>query len=121
MTDTLTTDTVAYEPFFIDGNGNEVHIDDMVIWTVGTGTRSGRVLEIIYKIIDGESACMVKVKGRQQHIAPKSLTLIDTETLEGKLRYLVAVSDGRIDGSAIEATAAEIEAMFAPEGEQDEG
>ena len=120
MTDTITTDTVSYEPFFIDGNGNEVHIDDMVIWTAGSSVRSGRVLEIIFKLIDGESACMVKVKGRQSHVAPNNLTLIDSGTLEGKLRYLVAVSDGRIDGSAIEATAAEIEAMFAPEGEQDE-
>ena len=118
MTDNATAET-DFSPYFIDGNGNEVHINDMVLWTVGTGVKSGRVLEIIYKLIDGSSSCMVKVKGRQQNIDPKNLTLINTDTLEGKLRYLVASSDGRIDGRAIEATAAEIEDMFA--GGQDEG
>ena len=103
--------TTDYEPFFLDSEGNETHIGDLVSWSLGEQTRFGCVLEITYKTVDNALVCKVKVKGRQQAIGSELLTLVDTDTLEGKLRCLVAACDGRVNDSLVSATAAEIEAM----------
>lgn len=116
--------TTEYKPYFLDSNGSEVHIGDMVSWPTTNGatvrTKSGSVQEITYKVIESAIGCMVKVKGRTQGIAASCLTLIDNDTLSGKLRHLVAASDGRICEEDIETTAAEIEALFADDEQQEE-
>ena len=107
-----------FQPFFPDSEGNEVHIGDLVSWVTSEHTRFGCVLEITYKPVDGVLTCKVKVKGRQQFISPECLTLVNKDTLEGKLRYLVTACDGRINEAQIAAAALEIEAMFEDDSEQ---
>ena len=111
--------TTDFQPFFLDSEGNEVHIGDLVSWVTSERTRFGSVLEVIYKTVDSTITCRVKVKGRQQFICPECLTLVNKETLEGKLRYLVVACDGRIDEVQIVATRLEIEDMFKDGSEQD--
>ena len=113
----------ACVPCFVDSEGYEVHIGDLVSW-VNTGangrtaTRAGRVLGINW-MADGCDAlkCMVKVKGSSSNIPAAKLTLMEDETLCGKLRRMVAACEGKLRDAVIVEVAFEIEQMFAPEGE----
>ena len=113
-------------PCFIDGEGNEVHIGDLVSWTNknanGSAIKAGRVLGINW-MSEGCNGlkCMVKVKGSANNINATKLVLMDGETLDGKLRRLVAACEGKMKDSAIAAIAAEIEEMYGVEPSDGQG
>lgn len=118
--------STSYNPYFIDANGNEVHLGDMVSWVVNTAgnttrSKTSKVLSINFNLDSNDNVfCTVKVKGRGQNIAAYNVTLINQDTLSGKLRHLVAASDGRIDEDVIAAAATEIESYFSDDSEDTE-
>lgn len=112
-----------YDPTFIDGDGNEVHIGDSVSWLTDasgntTKTKSAPVEGINYKLTqDGTVKAWAKLRNRTQAIAVEKLSLIDGSTLGGVLHRVVADANGYLDESAYEAAVAEIEALFGGSGE----
>lgn len=109
----------GYDPYFVDANGAEVHIGELVVWVDMRGNNSrlkaGRVQDITFKGGEpGGIRCMVRVVGKSQNARAETFTRIESDTLVGKLTRLVAACGGGMDDAAIAAAAAEIEAMFAP-------
>lgn len=102
-----------YNPYFHDGDGNEVHLGDTVTYTSNRGGRlsvkSGKVTEISYRQADGATAVMVKLTGRTQYMQGELVSIIGNSTLRDKLRRLVADVGGKMDEDAIEKAASSIE------------
>ena len=110
-----------YDPTFIDGDGNEVHIGDTVSWLTDSGantvkTKSAPVEGINYKLTADGVKAWAKLRNRTQVMAVEKLTLIDGSTLDGVLHRMVADANGYLDESAYEAAATEIEALFVNAG-----
>jgi hypothetical protein len=105
------SDFTPSDAFFLDGDGNEVHIGEMVTYEsrLASGdriTKCGEVEGVTYRGVP--VAVTVKVSGCGKNMPSHKVTAIDGSTTEGKLRLLVAQSGGRIDNEAIAALAKEL-------------
>lgn len=111
--------TQACDPYFIDTNGDEVHIGECVTWTESNGSanklKAGRVLDMNFRT-DGSGGikCMVRVSRKSQNMRSELFTRVEDDTVAGLLTRLVAACGGCMNVTAIDETARLIEAMFEP-------
>ena len=114
-----------YDPTFFDINGTEVHIGDTVSWLIdsfgGVETKSAKVIGMQFVQDDDEIKVRVRLQNHAQSMPIEKLTAVDTLTVTGMLRRIIADAGGEMDDAAIESAASDIESVFGGSDEPADG